>query len=292
LRHHHYCNHKSGSGLGWVVSADVSRQWYNMFIWCLIKWSAKNVKFVFRGASPPLQILRHGKFAYEIHASSHRVGGNCVFETRLSSCRSIKRMSYYQRRIRRWSKRILHTQLSWHPPNTHTHTQNHFSHPRPTAMHKTCNEDKSWHKIWQIVSEIIWQNGPSGDFESWCGAGLNYARGPVVQTIGSITDCHCLDWSAWQSKPRGCSCTASPGAEAPPKGANQCCTAASWTPDGYIQLWITSLKPVGLGVCIYHSLVLVTQGQPGASNYTYVGKDVHTHINREIKNQCGCITRV
>jgi len=47
----------------------------------------------------PLSPRRHGKFAYQIHAkfSSHRVGGNCVFETRLSSCRSIKRIRDWRR---------------------------------------------------------------------------------------------------------------------------------------------------------------------------------------------------
>jgi len=49
-----------------------------------------------------------------------------------------------------WCERILHMQLSWlsfftpfKPPILPSQ--------KATAMHKTCNEDKSWHKIWQIV---------------------------------------------------------------------------------------------------------------------------------------------
>jgi len=150
-----------------------------------------------------LQLLlgprRHGKFAYQIHAkfSSHRVGGNCVFETRLSSCRSIKRIRDWSRSGAKESCTCSFLGFLFLPPLSPSQ--------KATAMHKTCNEDKSWHKIWQIVSEIIWQGGPKKK-KGWILGGyvarLNYARGPVGQTIGSITDWHCLDWSARQSKPQ------------------------------------------------------------------------------------------
>jgi len=120
-----------------------------------------------------LQLLlsprRHGKFAYQIHAkfSSHRVGGNCVFETRLSSCRSIKRIRDWRRSGAKESCTCSFLGFLFLPPLSPSQ--------KATAMHKTCNEDKSWHKIWQIVSEIIWQGGPKKKkrMNSWG------VRGPI-----------------------------------------------------------------------------------------------------------------
>lgn len=102
-------------------------------------------------------------------------------------------------------------------PGSHFHSRipfvSLFASPQ-TAMHKNCNEDKAWHKIWQIVSEIIYLieeflAGPGMWSWLWLELRLCHSielrpRPSWPKSIGSIADWHPSDWSARQSKPQSC----------------------------------------------------------------------------------------